>query len=154
MIKQLIVISITACLFFACSQNTSDSASNESEKKEEKANKADEGKGIGEFKNVKLNDPLDETMIATGKGIVDMKCASCHRLNDKRLVGPGFKGVTERRKPEWIMNMITNVDVMLAEDAEAQKLLMECLTRMPNQNVKPEDARAILEFLYKNDSES
>lgn len=153
MIKQLLVIVITACIFFACSQST-DQSSDSSDKKESSEEKKDDGKGIGEFKNVKLNNPLDETLIATGQGIVDMKCASCHRLNDKRLVGPGFKGVTERRTPEWIMNMITNVDVMLAEDAEAQKLLMECLTRMPNQNVKPEDARAILEFLYNNDSES
>jgi len=153
MVKQLLIIATAACVFFACSQSPSGSSSDSSEKEESSA-KADDGKGVGEFKNVTLNNPLDETMITTGEGIFDMKCASCHRLGAKRLVGPGFKGVTERRKPEWIMNMITNVDVMLAEDAEAQKMLMECLTRMPNQNVKPDDARAILEFLYKNDIES
>jgi hypothetical protein len=47
--------------------------------------------------------------------------------------------------------MITNVDVMLASDPEAQKLLEECLTRMPNQNVSIGDARDILEFIYQND---
>jgi hypothetical protein len=62
-------------------------------------------------------------------------------------VGPGWKGVTERRKPEWIMNMIMNVDVMLSEDPEAQKLLEECLVRMPNQNLNRTEAREVLEFM-------
>jgi hypothetical protein len=66
-------------------------------------------------------------------------------------VGPGFKGLTERRKPEWIMNMITNVDVMLEADPTAQALLKECLVRMPNQNLTIDDARAVLEYAYAND---
>ena len=36
------------------------------------------------------------------------------------------------------MNMITNVDMMLEKDPEAQKLLEQCLVRMPNQNVSQE----------------
>ena len=47
--------------------------------------------------------------------------------------------------------MLTNVDVLLEQDSEAQKLLAECLTRMPNQNVTQDDARNILEFMFKND---
>jgi cytochrome c len=111
-----------------------------------------DGKGVGEVQEVTLNDPLDPEMIAKGESIYDMKCSACHKLTDQRVVGPGFSGVTERRQPEWIMNMITNVDVMLEEDPTAQKLLEECLTRMPNQNVSIADARSILEFLYANDS--
>jgi len=114
--------------------------------------KVDDGRGIGEFKEVKLNDPLDESMVDRGKGIYDLKCAACHKLSATRVVGPGFKGVTDRRKPEWIMNMITNVEIMLDQDPEAQKLLEECLTRMPNQNVSANDARALLEFFYANDA--
>ena len=114
----------------------------------------DDGKGVGEITNVTLNDPLNEDMIANGKAIYDLKCAACHKLSDKRLVGPGFKGLTEKRKPEWIMNMITNVEIMLEQDPVAQKLLEECLTRMPNQNVSKSDARDILEFIFQNDLES
>ncbi len=112
-----------------------------------------EGKGIGEVENVELTEPLDEDMIEMGEAIYQMKCAACHKLTDQRVVGPGWAGITNKRKPEWIMNMVTNVDVMLAEDPEAQKLLEECLTRMPNQNVSIGDARAILEFMRKNDVE-
>lgn len=110
-------------------------------------------KGIGEIKNVDLPEGIDETMANKGKAILDMKCTACHQYNDKRLVGPGFEGVTNRRRPEWIMNMITNVEVMLDEDPVAQALLEECLTRMPNQNISIGDARDILEYMRKNDME-
>jgi hypothetical protein len=51
------------------------------------------------------------------------------------------------------MNMITNVEMMLESDPEAQKLLEQCLVRMPNQNVTVDDARALLEFMRHNDGE-
>lgn len=108
-------------------------------------------KGIGEIKTVTLNSPLKPDMVAKGQAIYDMKCAACHKLDEMRVVGPGWKGLTERRKPEWIMNMITNVEVMLDKDPAAQALLEECLTRMPNQNVSVGDARDILEFMYSID---
>jgi len=112
-----------------------------------------DGKGLGQVTEVKLNTPLEQERIPRGQAIYEMKCQPCHKLDDQRLVGPGWKGVTQRRKPEWIMNMVTNVEVMLDQDAEAQKLLELCLTRMPNQNVSIGDARDILEFMRKNDGE-
>ena len=148
--NQIILLCITL-LMVACSDSKKDSLKPATNTKK---TEVVSDKGIGEFKNVQLSTTLDETMIATGKGIYDLKCAACHKLSDKRLVGPGFKGVTKKRTPEWILNMITNVDVMLDKDPEAQKLLQECLTRMPNQNVAKEEALAILEYLRKNDGET
>jgi hypothetical protein len=49
--------------------------------------------------------------------------------------------------------MITNVDMMLETDPEAQRLLEECLVRMPNQNLNLEEARKVLEFQRNNDGE-
>jgi hypothetical protein len=112
-----------------------------------------DGKGIGQVKEVKLNTPLEQDRIPRGQAIYEMKCQACHKLDDQRVVGPGWKGVTQRRKPEWIMNMVTNVDIMLDKDEEARKLLELCLTRMPNQNVSVGDARDILEFMRQNDGE-
>lgn len=110
-------------------------------------------KGIGEVQNVNLTEPLEESMIKSGKAIYEMKCSACHKLTDQRVVGPGWAGITNKRRPEWIMNMITNVDVMLDEDPVAQKLLEECLTRMPNQGVSTGDARDLLEYMRHNDME-
>jgi mono/diheme cytochrome c family protein len=106
-----------------------------------------------EVKSVELTHPLNQQWVATGKGIYEMKCLACHKLTAEKLVGPGWAGVTKRRQPVWIMNMITNVDMMLAQDAEAQKLLELCLVRMPNMNVSPDEARQIIEFMRHNDGE-
>lgn len=102
---------------------------------------------------LQLTNPLKESYLTTGKNIYDLKCSACHRLTEEKLVGPGWKGVTKRRTPLWIMNMITNVEMMLEKDEEAQKLLEQCLVRMPNQNVSREEARSIIEYMRKNDGE-
>lgn len=110
-------------------------------------------KGIGRFRNVELTNPLDQSMVSSGKNIYEVKCMSCHKLNDERIVGPGFAGVTERRTPEWIMNFVTNTDEMIEKDTAAQRMLEQCLVRMPNQGLSDDDARHVLEFLRSNDGQ-
>ena len=100
-----------------------------------------------------LSTPLDKAMVTAGKATYELKCQSCHRLTDVKLVGPGWKDVTKRRKPVWIMNMITNVEMMLETDPEAQKQLELCLVRMPNQNITTDEARKVIEFMRSNDGE-
>jgi cytochrome c5 len=100
-----------------------------------------------------ITHPLNGEWVTGGKAIYELKCQSCHRLTEEKLVGPGWKGVTQRRTPAWILNMITNVEMMLEKDPEAQKLLESCLVRMPNQNLMIEDARKVLEFQRSNDGE-
>ncbi len=114
---------------------------------------SDPTKGLGAVKNVTLKTPLELDRVGRGLAIYEMKCSACHKLTDQRIVGPGWKNVTINRKPEWIMNMITNVDVMLEKDPEAQKLLELCLMRMPNQNMSIGDARDVLEYMRQNDGE-
>jgi Cytochrome c len=114
---------------------------------------SDPTKGLGAVKTVTLKTPLELDRVGRGLAIYEMKCSACHKLTDQRVVGPGWKDITKKRKPEWIMNMITNVDVMLEKDPEAQKLLELCLMRMPNQNMSIGDARDVLEFMRQNDGE-
>lgn len=94
---------------------------------------------------------VDGAMAEKGKTTYDVKCQACHSLGDNRVVGPGWKGVTSRREPHWIMNMVVNTDAMLADDPEAQKQLEECLVRMPNQGLSETEAREVLEFMRQND---
>jgi len=103
--------------------------------------------------DVTLTSPLNAAWISEGKSLYELKCQACHKLTDQKLVGPGWKDVTKRRKPEWIMNMITNVDMMLEKDPAAQKLLEECLVRMPNQNLTKDESRKVLELMRSNDGE-
>jgi mono/diheme cytochrome c family protein len=153
--KYLITIVLTA-LFLSCAP---EKPKNQEEYPEQPAESAveqvitDPTKGIGAVKNVTLKTPIEQDRVGRGLAIYEMKCSACHKLTDERLVGPGWKDVTKRREPEWIMNMITNVDIMLDRDEEAQKMLELCLVRMPNQNISVGDARDILEYMRQNDGE-
>jgi cytochrome c551/c552 len=157
--KKLLVLStlIASLFIYACGggESSSDDAS---------ANEASTGstsggdqasydtaRGEGKFKNVEIAANLDPAMAAAGEQVYNLKCASCHRLTDEKLVGPGWKGVTKRNTAEWIMNFVTNTEEMLAKDPKAQAQLEICLVRMPNQNVSDEAARQLYEFMRKND---
>jgi cytochrome c2 len=111
----------------------------------------DPERGEGKFKEVKIDPKLNEEMASKGEKIVDLKCGSCHKMTDEKLVGPGWKGVTSRHKPEWIMNFMTNTDAMIDKDPKAQAMLEICMVRMPNQNLSDDDARSIYEYMRKND---
>ena len=152
--KHLMALLIPVCIAVAVACNSS--SNNESGEGDTTAGTttSSEGvnpKGIGPHQNVELTHPLDEKMVAEGKTVYDVKCQSCHKLTDEKLVGPGWKGVTDRRTPEWIMNFVTNVDEMLEKDTAAQNMLEACLVRMPNQSLSEADARAVLEYMRKND---
>ena len=103
--------------------------------------------------DVQITHPLNQGWITAGTSIYQLKCQSCHKLTEEKLVGPGWKDVTKRRTPVWILNMITNTEMMLDKDPEAQKLLELCMVRMPNQNLTLEEAREVLEFMRQNDGE-
>lgn len=111
----------------------------------------DPHRGEGKFTSVDLSPSLDAKKAELGSQVSQVKCSSCHKLTDEKLVGPGWAGVTSRRKPEWIMNFITNTDVMIDKDPQVQAQLELCLVRMPNQNLSDEDARNLLEFMRQND---
>lgn len=111
----------------------------------------DPERGEGKFTSVDLGSGLDKSKASEGKKVYGVKCGACHKLTDEKLVGPGWKGVTTRHKPEWIMNFITNTDEMLNKDPKAQAQLEICLVRMPNQNLSDADARNLLEFMREND---
>lgn len=111
----------------------------------------DPQRGEGKFTKVEVGATLDAAMAANGEKIYGVKCSSCHKTTDEKLVGPGWKGVTSRHTAEWIMNFATNTDVMLNKDPKAQAQLEICLVRMPNQNLADDEARALYEFMRKND---
>jgi mono/diheme cytochrome c family protein len=154
--KNFLVAFSTAALLVlaACNSNKKENKTAEGTESTS-TNAAPEGtnpKGIGPHQNVQLTHPLDEQMVAGGKNIYEVKCASCHKLTNEKLVGPGWKGVTDRRTPEWIMNFVTNTEEMIEKDTAAQNMLEVCLVKMPNQNLGEADARSVLEFMRKNDS--
>ena len=158
--KKLIFIGTIGLFIAACgggAGNSSKEGSESSENKEqtEKAENGnpsyDPNRGTGKFTKVDVSPTLNATMADNGAKIFGVKCGSCHKLTDEKLVGPGWKGVTSRHSAEWIMNFITNTDEMLNKDPKAQAQLEICLVRMPNQNLSDDDARSLYEYMRKND---
>lgn len=103
-------------------------------------------KGVGQIKEITLDPEIDQEMAAAGAELFKTNCMACHKL-DKRFIGPSPKGILERRSPEWIMNMILDPALMVAEDRCAKDLLVEFNgAAMANQNLTVEETRAILEY--------
>ena len=113
-------------------------------------NEYDPKRGLGPHENVDVS-KFDPAMAAAGKKIAEVKCTSCHKPTEEKLVGPGWKGVTQRQTPEWIMNFISNPDPMIDVDPELQKQLELCLVRMPNQGLADNEAREVLEYMREID---
>lgn len=111
-------------------------------------------KGIGPVKSLELPADINAEMAATGADIFKKMCSACHKM-DKKFVGPSLAGVTERRSPEWIMNMILNPEEMIKKDPIAKKLLIESnMAVMANQGLKEDEARAIVEYFRQYDEQN
>lgn len=101
--------------------------------------------GIGPVSSVELGD-VDQGLVTEGEAIFTKNCTACHKT-DKRYIGPALAGVTERRTPEWIMNMILNPTEMIQKDPIAKQLVGEHNGAvMANQNLTEDQARAVLEY--------
>ncbi len=100
------------------------------------------------IKEVKLDSAIDGALADKGQKIFQTTCTACHRY-DQRYVGPGLGGVTHRRAPEYIMNMILDTDVMVENDDTVRCLLQTYMLKMPNMIVDPNDARSVLEHLRR-----
>ncbi len=111
----------------------------------------DDGQGIGKFKDVALAVP-DTKKAESGKALFTSKqCNTCHKVTAEKLIGPGLKGITERRQPAWILNMMTNPTEMTQRDPTAKDLLAQIKTQMTDQKVTDDEALQLLEYLRSND---
>ena len=132
--------------------NSADASSASAESTSTSSGDYDPKRGLGKYdeSNVDVS-KFDATMAAEGKKIAEVKCTSCHKPTEEKLVGPGWKGVTTRQTPYWIMNFISNPDPMISVDPELQKQLEICLVRMPNQGLNETEARQVVEYMREID---
>ena len=101
--------------------------------------------GVGPITQVVPTGPIDKAMAERGEKTFETTCTGCHKL-DERYVGPPLRGVTDRRTPTYVMNMILNPDGMYARHPEARALLAQYATQMPNLHLTQDEARAIVEY--------
>lgn len=152
--KKLLITSLCIAALVACNSSSeeSQSSSETTGKPASTGNPSyDPNRGEGKFTKVELSEKLDATKATEGEKVYSVKCSSCHKLTEEKLVGPGWKGVTSRHTPEWILNFSTNTDEMINKDPKAQAMLEICLVRMPNQNISDDEALNVYEYMRKND---
>lgn len=151
--KKTFILFTIITLFFACASDESATISDDKNSTTTVSAKSyDPERGEGKFSNVEISPTIEDVKVIDGEKVYSVKCSSCHKLTNEKLVGPGWKGVTARYRPEWIMNFSTNPDPMIDKDPKVQAQLEICLVRMPNQNISDDEARNIYEFMRKNDA--
>lgn len=126
------------------------SAAEKAVRTEEKIEEKTASKGIGPVKTLTL-DEINSEMAGLGQKTFESKCAACHKM-DQRFVGPSLRGVTLRRQPEWIMNMILNPTEMIQKDEVAKGLLEVYATQMANMSLSQQETRQVLEYFRQVDS--
>mgnify|MGYP000689218477 CR=1 FL=1 len=108
-------------------------------------------KGIGPIQELALPETIDDALAAEGQATFTGFCSACHKFGE-RYVGPDLAGVTQRRAPEWIMNMILNTNEMIFNDDTAYGLLAEYMTPMAQLPLTEEQVRGILEYFRQVDA--
>jgi cytochrome c1 len=148
---QLIILGLCLGFLYACGGSESESTDSSAAQKTEKLNEYgltefEMTYGIGPVKKRLFLGQINKALANKGETIFVTKCSPCHKL-DERYIGPAQRYATERRPPEYLMNMIMNPDEMTKRHPEAKKLLAEYLSPMTFQNISEEDARNVVEYL-------
>src|SRR4028118_2225148 len=56
----------------------------------------------------------DPAAVDQGKTLFNNNCTTCHAVSDEVVVGPGLKGINERRPEQWLISWIRNSQKVIA----------------------------------------
>ena len=86
---------------------------------------------------------------ADGAKIYKQNCTACHVLGETKLIGPGLKGITEKRDKEWLKKWINNSSELIASgDADAIAIFEEYnKVAMTNFYFSDEEFEALFAYL-------
>lgn len=92
-------------------------------------------------------------IIKPGKGeeLFRSRCAACHDLGDEDGLGPGLRGVTDRRDKAWLARWLKTPDRMLAENDPIASDLFQRYQKLPMPNLRLSDAEAdaLIDYLAR-----
>ena len=97
---------------------------------------------------------VNAAMAANGEKLFQSKgCTVCHGFG-KKVTCPDLVGVSMRRTARWMEEQILHPEVMVKEDRISAELKTQYVLPMTNQGLKPEEAKAVIEFLKREDREA
>ncbi|MEC7863546.1 MAG: c-type cytochrome [Bacteroidota bacterium] len=84
-----------------------------------------------------------------GAQIFKQNCTSCHVMGETKLIGPGLKGITEKRNKEWLKKWINSSSELIASgDADAIAIFQEYdKVAMTDFYFSDEDFEALYSYL-------
>lgn len=88
--------------------------------------------------------------VAAGEIIFQEKCSVCHKTTDQQLVGPGLKGVMERRDEKWVDKWLKDPKGLIKSgDKTAVKLKSGYFRIMPaiEEMQDPVKRKEVIEYL-------
>jgi mono/diheme cytochrome c family protein len=93
--------------------------------------------------------PTDEAVITAGKALFENNCTQCHAITDEVVVGPGLKGINERRQLPWLIKWVKNSTLVIQSgDAYANELYNKFgKTQMQSFDFKDEEVVSIMAYL-------
>ena len=109
--------------------------------------KYDDGPRAGEAK-------VNAALATAGEKLFQTKgCVVCHGFG-KKVTCPDLVGVSMRRTAQWMEQQILHPEVMVKEDRISAELRTHYALPMTNQGLKPDEAKAVIEFLKRKDREA
>ena len=84
-----------------------------------------------------------------GEELYKTNCTACHVMTDKRLVGPGLKGVTDKYSKDWLKKWIINSQEFIASGDEKAIAIYEEYNKqiMPAFYFTDEEFDALFSYL-------
>jgi cytochrome c2 len=85
-----------------------------------------------------------------GESLFKNNCAFCHTTTDEAMVGPGLKGISERKKLKWIVTWVNNPDkVLKSGDKYANNLYLKYnkAQMIAFPSLQEKDIKAILSYI-------
>lgn len=89
-----------------------------------------------------------------GAKIFKQNCSACHTVTDAKLVGPGLKGITTKRKEGWLLKWIKDSPALIKSgDADAKAIFDQFgQMPMPPQSLSDEEIKAVLTYISAGES--
>jgi cytochrome c551/c552 len=97
---------------------------------------------------------VNAALAASGEKLFQTKgCVVCHGFG-KKITCPDLVGVSMRRTARWMEEQILHPEIMVKEDRISAELKAQYVLPMTNQGLKPDEAKAVIEFLKRKDREA
>ena len=84
-----------------------------------------------------------------GEKLFKDNCTQCHSAGENKVIGPGLKGIHERREEAWLLKWVKGSSAMIKSgDEYAVKIFNDNgKVVMPNQNLSDDEIKAVFAYV-------